>query len=94
VAARYQITSLPAVPAVLQFLVTAAGMGRAEAYRTLNMGAGYVVIVGPGDADETVAVARRTGHEAIVAGDVTHGPRSLAILSLGIEYRDDDLQLG
>ena len=27
VAARYEITSVPAVPEVLQFLVTAAGMG-------------------------------------------------------------------
>jgi phosphoribosylformylglycinamidine cyclo-ligase len=94
VAARYEITQVPAVPEVLQFLVTAAGMGRSEAYRTLNMGAGYVVIVAADDADETVQVARRTGHEAIVAGEVTEGPRSLVIPSLGIEYRDDDLQLG
>jgi phosphoribosylformylglycinamidine cyclo-ligase len=94
VAARYEIADLPAVPEVLQFLVGAAAMGEAEAYRTLNMGAGYVVIVRSEDADETVQVARRTGHDAIVAGEVTVGPRSLVIPSLGIEYRDDDLQLG
>jgi phosphoribosylformylglycinamidine cyclo-ligase len=94
VAARYEITELPEVPEVLQFLVNASGMTPSEAYSTLNMGAGYVVIIAPEDVDATVQVARHTGHIAVVAGEVTEGPRSLVIQSLGIEYRDDDLQLG
>jgi phosphoribosylformylglycinamidine cyclo-ligase len=93
VPARYEITNLPPVPEVLQYLVDALKMAPAEAYSTLNMGAGYVVIVGPGDVDETLRVARSTGHDALVAGDVTDGSRSLAIPSLGIEYCDDDFQL-
>ncbi len=93
VAARYEITNLPPVPEVLQYLVDALHMGPAEAYSTLNMGAGYVVIVGPGDVDETLRVAKNTGHDALVAGSVVEGPRSLVIPSLGIEYRDDDFQL-
>jgi phosphoribosylformylglycinamidine cyclo-ligase len=93
VAARYEITTLPDVPEVLQFLIDKAGMPPSEAYSTLNMGAGYVVIVGPDDLDETLRVARAAGHDALVAGEVFEGPRTLAIPSLGIEYRDDEFRL-
>jgi phosphoribosylformylglycinamidine cyclo-ligase len=94
VAARYEITHLPAVPEVLQYLADALEMSPTEAYSTLNMGAGYVVIVSPGDVTETLKVAEATGHNALVAGDIVEGLRSLAIPSLGVEYRDDDFQLG
>lgn len=90
---RYEITDLPPVPEVLQFLVDQLEMSPAEAYRTLNMGAGYVAIVSPEDVDETLQGARKTGHDALVAGQVIEGDRALAIPSLGIEYRDDDFQL-
>jgi phosphoribosylformylglycinamidine cyclo-ligase len=94
VAARYEITALPPVPEVLQYLVGTLEMTPSEAYRTLNMGAGYVVIIRQEDVNEAIQVARNTGHDALVAGEVVTGPRSLAIQSLGIEYHDDDLQLG
>lgn len=93
VAARYEITAVPPVPEVLRYLVERLGMSSAEAYSTLNMGAGYVVVVSPEDVDETLQVARSTGHEALVAGEVAEGPRALTIPSLGIEYHDDELQL-
>ena len=93
VALRYKITNLPPVPEVLQFLVDQLEMPPTEAYRTLNMGAGYVAIVSPQDVDETLRTARKTGHDAVVAGEVLQGDRALAIPSLGIEYRDDDFQL-
>jgi phosphoribosylformylglycinamidine cyclo-ligase len=92
-AVRYEINAVPEIPEVLQFLVARLDMSPSEAYSTLNMGAGYVVIVDPEDADETVRVARKTGHDVVVAGEVAEGQRSLAIPSLGIEYRDDDFQL-
>ncbi|HUZ56457.1 MAG TPA: AIR synthase related protein [Streptosporangiaceae bacterium] len=93
VAARYEITAVPPVPEVLQYLVDRLEISPSEAYSTLNMGAGYVVIVSPEDADETLRVARKTGHNALIAGDVAPGERALTIPSLVIEYRDDDFQL-
>ena len=48
-------------------------MSEAEAYSTLNMGAGYVAIVSPEDVDEALRVARKTGHDALVAGEVDRG---------------------
>ncbi|HVB41194.1 MAG TPA: AIR synthase related protein [Streptosporangiaceae bacterium] len=90
---RYEVTALPEVPEVLQFLVGRLGMGPAEAYSTLNMGAGYVVIVRARDADETVRIARDGGYDALVAGEVVAGRRALSIRPLRVEYADDDLQL-
>jgi phosphoribosylformylglycinamidine cyclo-ligase len=93
ISARYEISAVPPVPEVLQYLVDRLDMPPSEAYSTLNMGAGYVAIVGPQDADEALRVARSTGHDALIAGEVVEGARALAIPSLGIEYRDDDFQL-
>lgn len=94
VAARYVITKLPPVPEVLQFIVDERKMPPSEAYGTLNMGAGFVVVVSSQDVDETMSAARATGHEAIVAGRVEEGPRSLAIPELGLLYTDEAMQLG
>lgn len=90
---RYEIHDLPQVPEVLQHLVDRLEMPPAEAYSTLNMGAGYVAIVSPEDADDALRVARETGHDALLAGEVVEGERALTIPALGIEYRDDDLRL-
>jgi len=90
---RYEITELPQVPEVLQYLVDRLGMGPAEAYSTLNMGAGFVVIIRPGDVDETVRIAHEAGHGVVVAGEVVEGSRAVAIRSLGVEYADDDFQI-
>jgi phosphoribosylformylglycinamidine cyclo-ligase len=93
VAARYEINVVPQVPEVLEFLVSQLKMSPSEAYTTLNMGAGYVVIVSPEDADEAVRVAKKTGHDALISGEVVEGKRALTVPSLEIEYDDDDFQL-
>jgi phosphoribosylformylglycinamidine cyclo-ligase len=93
VAVRYEITVLPEIPEALRYLADRLGMPPSEAYSTLNMGAGYVAIVRPEDVDEALGVAGKTGHDALVAGEVVEGERALAIPSLGIEYRDDDFRL-
>jgi phosphoribosylformylglycinamidine cyclo-ligase len=89
----YKVTSLPEVPEVLQFLVDALDMQPEEAYSTLNMGAGYVAIISSRDVDQTLVIAEKSGYTAIVAGEVTPGPRALMIPSLGVEYTGGDLQL-
>ncbi len=68
---------------MLRFLVDATGMAPAEAYSTLNMGAGYVVIVRPGDAEETCGSRGKPGMDALVAGEVVAGSRALAIRAAG-----------
>ncbi|MGH8906007.1 MAG: AIR synthase-related protein [Egibacteraceae bacterium] len=90
---RYVLDQLPDVPEVLDFLARQTGMAPPEAYATLNMGIGYVAIVGAEDADQTVDIARRAGYQALVAGEVVAGEKSVSVPSLGIEYSGDDLKL-
>jgi len=50
-------------------------------------------IVRPKEATVALRLTRATGHEALVASEVVRCPRALAIPSLGIEYRDEDLRI-
>ena len=89
----YRIHTVPAVPPVLKFMQQHAGQDDAEAYGTLNMGAGFALFVAPEDAERTVAVAQAAGVDAIVAGRVEAGPKQLFIEPLGVHFGDDALQL-
>ena len=89
----YRITAVPPVPPVLKFIQQQAGHDDAEAYGTLNMGAGFALFVAAADAEATVAVAQGLGINALVAGRVEAGPKQLVIEPLGVRFGDDALQL-
>jgi len=91
---RYVIEKTPKVPEVLAYMAAEAGMGPSEAYGTLNMGLGFVAVVPAEQAEQTIEVARRGGYEAIKAGHVEAGERSVVVPSLGISFVDKDLRLG
>src|SRR6185369_15413876 len=87
----YRIRQLPDVPAVLSFIRKEAGLDAREAYGTFNMGAGFAVFVPAEDADRAVAVARKAGVDAWVAGSVEAGPRRLLVEPLEIEFGGEEL---
>jgi len=87
----YRIRHLPEVPAVLSFIAKEASLDARTAYGTFNMGAGFAVFVPAEDAERAVAVARKTGVDAWVAGAVEAGPRRLVIEPLDLEYAGDEL---
>jgi phosphoribosylformylglycinamidine cyclo-ligase len=89
----YRIHTLPHVPPVLRFIQQQAGHDDAQAYGTLNMGAGFALFVGAADAARTVEVARHCGVAAWVAGGVESGTKRLLIEPLGVEFSGEDLQL-
>jgi phosphoribosylformylglycinamidine cyclo-ligase len=89
----YEISALPPVPEVLDFLVARAGMAPTSAYSTFNMGCGFAVYCRPGAGSAVVQVARRTGHEALVAGVVRAGSRRVAIEPAGVVLDGDALAL-
>jgi phosphoribosylformylglycinamidine cyclo-ligase len=88
----YRISELPPVPEVLTFLVDKAGLDAHDAYSTFNMGSGYAVYCSAGAAGEVVAIARKLGLDAIVAGSVEPGPRQVIVEPLGIVYAGSELQ--
>lgn len=89
----YRLHTVPPVPPVLRFIQQHARLDDAEAYGTLNMGAGFALFVAAGDAERTAEVARAAGIEAWVAGAVEAGPKRLLIEPSGVQYGDDALQL-
>ena len=92
-ALTYRVHTLPPVPPVLRFMQQQAAMDNAEAYGTLNMGAGFALFVHGDDAERTVATARAQGIEAWVAGRVEAGPKQLFIEPIGVHWGADELQL-
>ena len=89
----YRIHTVPPVPPVLRFIQQQAGQDDAEAYGTLNMGAGFALFLPAADAERAVAVAQRCGVPAWVAGQVEAGAKRLRIEPLGVEFGGDALQL-
>ncbi|MFN9746221.1 MAG: AIR synthase-related protein [Betaproteobacteria bacterium] len=92
-ALTYRVHTLPPVPPVLRFLQQQAGMDDAEAYGTLNMGAGFALFVHADDAERAVAAAQAQGIAAWVAGHVEAGPKQLFIEPLGVHWGAGELQL-
>jgi phosphoribosylformylglycinamidine cyclo-ligase len=92
-ALSYRIHTVPPVPPVLRFIQQQARHDDAEAYGTLNMGAGFALFVPAADAARAVAVAQGAGVAAWVAGVVEAGTKRLLIEPLGVEFSGDALQL-
>jgi phosphoribosylformylglycinamidine cyclo-ligase len=90
---RYEIEQLPAVPEVLTFIAERAELPAREAYGTLNMGAGFACFVGRGAGAEVVALASALGYEAVLAGTVAEGDRSVVLGPLGVTYDSEELEL-
>jgi phosphoribosylformylglycinamidine cyclo-ligase len=89
----YRFHTLPPVPAVLRFIQRETGMSDADAYGTLNMGAGFALYTAAGDADPTVAVAKACGIDAWVAGRVEAGPKQVIIEPLDVTFGGDSMHL-
>jgi phosphoribosylformylglycinamidine cyclo-ligase len=92
-ALTYRIFTVPPVPPVLAFMQRKAKLDHAEAYGTLNMGAGFALFVDAKDAEATAQIARDCGIEAWVAGAVEAGPKQVIIEPIGVTYSAEDLKL-
>jgi phosphoribosylformylglycinamidine cyclo-ligase len=89
----YRIKEIPSVPPVLSFIQREAKLDNAEAYGTLNMGAGFALFVDAKDAEQTAHVAHTCGIEAWVAGAVESGAKQVIIEPIGVTYSAEDLKL-
>jgi len=89
----YRIHTVPPVPPVLRFIQQQARQDDAEAYGTLNMGAGFALYVAADEAERTVEIAKAQGVDAWVAGAVEAGPKRLIVEPLDLTWDADALQL-
>ena len=89
----YRMHTLPEVPPVLSFIAEKAKLTPADAYGTLNMGAGFALFVPAAQAAAVLDVCRQAGMSARWAGDVCHGPKQVLIEPLGVVFESESLQL-
>jgi phosphoribosylformylglycinamidine cyclo-ligase len=89
----YRIDRLPAVPEVLEFLATEAGLDAHTAYSTFNMGSGYAVYCVAGAGAEVVRIAKGLGYDALLAGRVEAGPRQVILAPVEVSFTGDELDL-
>ncbi len=92
-ALTYRITRVPPVPPVLQFIQDKAGLDAAEAYGTLNMGAGFALYVSPSDSPRAIRIARKHGIPALRAGQVEAGVKRVVIEPLKVTFEGESLEL-
>jgi phosphoribosylformylglycinamidine cyclo-ligase len=90
----YEITRLPGVPEVCEFLVGHTGMDPATAYSTFNMGAGFAVYCAAGQGRQVAELARAAGLSAELAGVVSDGPRRVELSQIGVVFESGDMDLG
>ncbi|HVT87286.1 MAG TPA: AIR synthase-related protein [Tepidisphaeraceae bacterium] len=91
----YRMTEIRPAPAVFEFIMQKGPVELREAYATFNMGAGFAVYVDPADASRYLQIARQTGYEAWIAGQVTRqgSRKAVEITPLNITFEGDTLKV-
>jgi phosphoribosylformylglycinamidine cyclo-ligase len=89
----YRITQVPPVPPVLRLIQEQAQLDSAEAYGSLNMGAGFALFMPPSDAPQAIRIAARHKIKAYLAGYVEDGPRQVILEPVGVNFKGASLNL-
>ena len=91
----YEITHPRTPPALFQFLEQAGPIDRREMYATFNQGVGFAAYVAPENAEVALAVAKRAGYDAWLAGHVkkSGARKAVVVPALGLTFEGDTLQV-
>lgn len=91
----YRIDMVREPPPIFKFIQRHGPVDDREAYGTFNMGVGFALFLGADSVEACLSAARKTGHEAWVAGEVqTQKNRKVVeIVPLGLSYEAGTLQL-
>ncbi len=68
------------VPPLFQWMVKLANLSEFEAYRSLNMGIGMVIIVGPNELEKALAELKKNGATPSVIGEVVAGEKGVELV--------------
>jgi phosphoribosylformylglycinamidine cyclo-ligase len=89
----YRITQVTPVPPVLKFIQEQANLDPAEAYGSLNMGAGFALFMPQSDAPRAIEIAARHKIKAYLAGRVEEGEKQVIIEPLAVTFKGESLDL-
>lgn len=68
------------IPPVFRLIQERGGVDEPEMFRTLNMGIGMVLVVGPKDAETALSAFRKLSQKAWIIGELHPGPSGVVIL--------------
>lgn len=68
------------IPPIFRLIQERCGVDEHEIFRTLNMGIGMVLVVGPKDVEKTIALFAKMRQKAYIIGDLVPGPHGVSIL--------------
>jgi phosphoribosylformylglycinamidine cyclo-ligase len=91
----YRITQTREPLPIFRFIQQRGPVTESEMYATFNMGIGFAVYVDPAEAAKFLEVAKTTGYDAWLAGNVHKegGRKAVVIEPLGITFEGDTLQV-
>lgn len=91
----YVVTQLPEPQPIFQFIQEHGPVEPKEMYGTFNMGAGFALIVPPGEVDRVLQRTKRQGFEAMRVGTVTQegSRKAVELKPLGITFEERELAI-
>lgn len=89
----YIIEELPEVDELFTFIKEKSGMTDEDMYGTLNMGAGFAVILTEEESEKAAEIITNNGFKAIIAGKVEAGEKQVIIKPLNITFKSDSLNI-
>ena len=88
----YRVKEVPPYQQVFHFVEEQGPMTKLNLYGTLNMNAGYILVLNKQDADMAMAVGKSLGINSWLIGYVEEGRRQVIIEPLDIVYDELDLR--
>ncbi len=89
----YEISYVPPVHEIFNFIQQESGNDIKEMYGNYNMGAGYAVYLPKEFAQKVIDIADSIGLKAWDAGEVKDGPKQVVISPLNITYEGESLEV-
>lgn len=89
----YEISSLPPVAEVFDFIAEHTNNTAEEMYGNYNMGAGYAVYLPSEQAEKAQAIAAKHGLKSWIAGTVNKGPKQVVIKPRDIIFKAESLEV-
>lgn len=89
----YQITQIPPIPEIFNFIKEHSGNSDEEMYGTFNMGAGFAIIVPYDQVERVQVIAKRHNFKSWNAGVIQGGARQVIIKPKNITFKGETLNL-
>lgn len=89
----YQITQIPLIPQIFDFIQEHSGSSDEDMYGNFNMGAGFAIYLPADQVEKTSAIAEKNNLKSWNAGVVQEGPKQVIIQPKNITFGAETLEV-